>query len=308
MLHFNSFIAFFLILILFVSCDQRSTRTENKASEDGLKTQDEEAWDFSSIFSMDNLLAWCIVPFDAKKRLPEERIKMLKDLGFKSYAYDWRVEHLSEMAEEIQLAKENDIDVEAVWLWIDTNSDSPGQLSDPNEKMLSVVKEAGLQTQIWVGFNANYFENLSELEAVNKGVEMVAYLAERAGAIGCQLALYNHGDWFGEPANQVRVIEKLPEFQIGIIYNFHHAHEQIDRLQEIIDVMKPYLWVVNLNGMRKEGPKILPIGSGDQEKKMIDMFLKSGFKGPFGILGHVEDADVQMVLEANLKGLEFLYN
>ena len=35
------------------------------------------------LFERDNLAAWCIVPFDAKKRGPEERAAMLERLGFK---------------------------------------------------------------------------------------------------------------------------------------------------------------------------------------------------------------------------------
>ena len=32
-------------------------------------------------FAQSNLVAWCIVPFDAKKRSPEERVEMLVRLG-----------------------------------------------------------------------------------------------------------------------------------------------------------------------------------------------------------------------------------
>ena len=46
------------------------------------------------LFERDNLVAWCIVPFDAKKRGPEERAEMLHRLGFLRFAYDWRDEHL----------------------------------------------------------------------------------------------------------------------------------------------------------------------------------------------------------------------
>ncbi len=34
-------------------------------------------------FDRDNLVAWCVVPFDSKKRGPEERVAMLRRLGFK---------------------------------------------------------------------------------------------------------------------------------------------------------------------------------------------------------------------------------
>jgi hypothetical protein len=297
----------FAILPFVISCNQKSSHQQENSSSPDSEVSRKEKIDHSKLDDMDNLVAWCIVPFDIKKRTPEERINMLKKLGFKSYAYDWRVEHLATMADEFRVARENGIDVKAVWLWVDANSDAPGQLSEANEAMLTIVKDAGLETQIWAGFNANYFEGLSGEEAVQKGVEMVGYLAGRVEDMGCQLALYNHGDWFGEPANQGKIIERLPDHTIGIIYNFHHAHEQIDRLPEIIEVMKPYVWVVNLNGMRKEGPMILTIGTGDQETKMIDRFLEAGYTGPWGVLGHVEDADVEQILKSNLDGLRSLY-
>src|SRR5215813_1508042 len=47
------------------------------------------------LFARDNLVAWCIVPFDSKKRGPEERAVMLKRLGFTRFAYDWRAEHVA---------------------------------------------------------------------------------------------------------------------------------------------------------------------------------------------------------------------
>ena len=253
--------------------------------------------------AMDNLVAWCIVPFDKLKRTPEERVQMLEELAFERYAYDWRVEHLDDTARELRLAEEHGIDVTAVWMWVDGESDRPGQLSESNERMLAAVAEAGLSTQIWLGFNANFFEGLSEGEKVARGAEMVGYLSERAAATGSRVALYNHGDWFGEPENQIRIIEALPGRDVGIIYNFHHGHEHIDRFDTLLDVMMPYLWVVNLNGMRPEGPKILPFGTGTHEKEMLQRVLDAGFAGPFGVLGHVDDADVQLILEGNLRGL-----
>src|SRR5687768_9449389 len=39
-------------------------------------------------FSRENLVAWCIVPFDSTKRGPEERAAMLDRLGFRRFAYD----------------------------------------------------------------------------------------------------------------------------------------------------------------------------------------------------------------------------
>ncbi len=253
--------------------------------------------------AMEDLVAWCIVPFDRRKRTPEERIGMLEHLGFTRYAYDWRTEHLADAARERRLAEDRGIDVTAVWLWIDGEGDRPGQLREDNERVLGAVAQAGISTQLWLGFNANFFQGLDDEEKVARGAEMVAYLSERAAETGSRVALYNHGDWFGEPENQVRIIEALPDHDVGIVYNFHHGHEQIDRFDALVDLMVPHLWVVNLNGMRPEGPKILPFGTGTHEMEMLRRVRDAGFTGPFGVLGHVDDADVRVVLEGNLQGL-----
>lgn len=256
------------------------------------------------IIDMENIYAWCIVPYDSLERSPEERIKMLKDLGITKYAYDWRDEHLPHMAEELELAKKNDVEVIAVWMWIDNQWNSPRGLNESNEKVFSVVEETGYKGQIWVSFNANFFENLSDADAVEKGANMISFLSKRAATLGCKVALYNHGDWFGEPENQIKIIDALPDDDLGLIYNFHHAHEQIETFPELVTTILPYLWYVNLNGMRKGGPKILTIGEGDYEIEMIAELIKKGYKGDFGILGHVEEGDVEAILKANLNGLK----
>lgn len=256
--------------------------------------------------SFEDVYAWCIVPFDSTERTPEERIAMLKRLNITRYAYDWRVKHLESMAHELTLAKENDIEVISVWMWIDAQRDSVGKLNKPNEEVLKIVEEVGYKGQLWVSFHANFFEGLTDQDAVQKGAEMIAFLSKRTQALGCKVGLYNHGDWFGEPSNQIKIIEALPDEDLGLIYNFHHGHHQIDAFPAIVDEMLPHLWYVNLNGLQKGGPKILTIGQGDHEKEMIDLLLEKGYEGDFGILGHVEEADVEVILKANLEGLKEL--
>ena len=47
-----------------------------------------------TLFRKDNLLAWCIVPFDVTQRDSKQRVAMLQRLGIGALAYDWRDEHL----------------------------------------------------------------------------------------------------------------------------------------------------------------------------------------------------------------------
>ena len=66
-------------------------------------------------FRKENLIAWCIVPFDIKKRTPAERASMLVDLGLKRVAYDWREEHIPEFEEEILQYRNRGIEYFAFW-------------------------------------------------------------------------------------------------------------------------------------------------------------------------------------------------
>jgi len=100
------------------------------------------------------------------------------------------------------------------------------------------------------------------------------------------------------------VIEATGIDDIGIVFNFHHGHAQIDRFDEALEIMMPWLETVNLNGMEKDGAHILDIGKGDYEKAMIETLIESGYSGNIGIIGHTEGEDVREVLERNLRGLQ----
>jgi hypothetical protein len=256
------------------------------------------------LFSKDNLVAWCIVPFDSLERTPEERATMLNELGIKNLAYDWRAKHLPSFPEEIAALGRHHIGLKAVWLWIEP--DSTRIFDDSNEQIFDIVRKYGVKTDFWVGFSNRYYEGLSEEQKLEKAATAVAYINKRAKDLGCSISLYNHGDWFGEPQNQIKIIEKSGLKDIGMVYNFHHAHAQVKEFPGLVPKMLPYLKTVNIDGMKAEGPQILPVGQGDQELEMLKILKKSGFNGSIGILGHVEAADAKVILEGNLNGLKSL--
>ena len=130
-----------------------------------------------------------------------------------------------------------------------------------------------------------------------------------AAKIGCTVELYNHGGWFGEPENQLAIIQRLNLPNVGIVYNLHHGHDHLDRFPELLKKMLPYLHAVNLNGMtqggEKKGAKILPLGQGDLDLQLLKTIRDSGYRGPIGILNHTgEDAEIR--LQDNLDGLDWL--
>ena len=258
----------------------------------------------TDLFAKENLVAWCIVPFDAEGRSPEERADMLDELGISQLAYDYRDEHLPFFEEEIGVLEAHGIELSSVWFWVQGGSD--GLLNNANEFILESLKKTGTQTELWVSFPENYFEGNSDSESLQKAVSAIREVLHRAEEIGCTLALYNHGGWFGEPENLIRIIDAIGSDKIKIVYNFHHGHHRIDHFEKDFTRMMPYLSTININGMRKEGPKIITLGEGDQELDMLKVIKESGYKGPIGILGHTEGEDIQIVLKRNLEGLEQL--
>src|SRR5947208_16334721 len=97
--------------------------------------------DDAGLFSRDNLVAWCIVPFDAKKRGPEERAAMLEQLGFKHFAYDWRAEHVPSFDAEVEALKRHNISLDAFWF--------PASLDADARKILDLLRRHKIKTKLW---------------------------------------------------------------------------------------------------------------------------------------------------------------
>ena len=172
--------------------------------------------------------------------------------------------------------------------------------------MLTQLKEVDQKPAIWVSFSNNYFENIDDQKSIQVAVDMIKYIKSRTDDLGCQLALYNHTGWFAKPQNQINIIKEIGLEDISMVYNFHHAQGDVDEFSESVKMIKPYLSYVNLNGVKKEGPKIVDIGKGDHEYEMINKLIKEGYDGPWGILGHIKTEDVKVVLERNIEGLKSL--
>jgi len=259
------------------------------------------------LFSRDNLIAWCIVPFDSKKRGPEERAAMLQRLGFKHFAYDWRTEHIPTFDAEVEALKRHGVALDAFWV-------APGELNRESRIILDLLKRHAQKAQLWVllELGPDKVQGAEQERRVEAAAVKLRPLADEAAKIGSSLALYNHGGWFGEPENQIAIIERLKArgvTNLGIVYNLHHGHDHLDRFPALLARMMPYLLALNLNGMDpggdRAGRKILPLGQGSRDLELLREIAKSGYRGPIGILGHTMD-DAEERLKDNLDGLDWL--
>ena len=262
----------------------------------GLSTNPVAAQD-KDIFARDNLVAWCIVPFDGKKRGPAERAAMCAKLGLKKVAYDWRQEHVATFEQEILEYKKNGLEYFAFWY--------------VHEEAFKLFEKHKLSPQIW--YMIPQQEDGTQEQRVKQASEACLPVIERAKKMGSQVGLYNHGGWSGDPPNMVAVCEYLKKHHqvdnVGIVYNQHHCHPRLEMFEADLQSMLPHLLCLNLNGTTKDGDKkgmkILPLGEGELDVRLLQIIKKSGYDGPVGIIGHTQD-DVELRLKDNLNGLEWL--
>ncbi|QEH37147.1 Auracyanin-B precursor [Aquisphaera giovannonii] len=260
----------------------------------------------AQLFARDNLIAWCIVPFDSKKRSPEERAAMLQKLGFRHFAYDWRAEHVPTFDAEIESLQRHGVSLDAFW--------GSGELNPDMRHILDVLKRHRVKAQLWVllDLGQDAVKGAEQERRVEAAAAKLGPLAEEAAKIGCSVALYNHGGWFGEPENQLAIIDRLKSrgvANVGMVYNLHHGHDHLGRFAAILRQIRPHLVALNLNGMDsggdRVGRKILPLGQGEHDLELLRIIRDSGYRGPIGILGHTQD-DAEARLRDNLDGLDWL--
>jgi len=251
-------------------------------------------------WARENVQAWCIVPYDSKKRTPAERAQMLKDLRVRAFAYDFRQVHVPTFDEEATVMKQSGIEISAWWF--------PSQLNDTARTILATIDRQGIKPELWVSRGGQPASNSTEQSArVNQEAVALTPVVMEAKKRGLTVGLYNHGGWFGDPENQIEVLKVLRSqgFEnIGLVYNFHHAHPHIRNFDKIWPRISPYVIAVNLNGMVPDGDrlnkKIMFLGEGSEELGMMRIIRNSGWRGRVGVVSHVDTADAAETLGRNL--------
>jgi hypothetical protein len=255
------------------------------------------AADAPSIFDRKNISAlWIAAPWDAKKRGPEERMKMLRELGLSRLAYNGS----GAVDAEIEAAKKHGIEIAAWWY--------PAR----NPQIVDATKRHGIHPQFWVA-GSRAITVTNEADRIAAEVARIRPIAEDAAALGCKVGLYNHREpWFEEQDHQVAIIERLKHdgiTNVGIVFNFHHWRGSLAEFPALFKRIQPYLIAVNLNGMRadvSQYPGVRYIGSDESELAMIRVVETSGWRGPIGVIHERPTVDAAEGIRGNLQGLEWV--
>lgn len=261
------------------------------------------AADAAAIWQPDRLVAWCIVPFDAAQRAAPARAAMLERLQLRRFAYDWRNEHIPHFDTEVATMKSRGIEITAWWF--------PSRLDDTAGRILECIARHGIRPQLWVtGGGSAVSTPEAQTARIEAELTRLRPIVAAAARLGCQVGLYTHGGWFGQTDNLLALLERLDAEgarHVGIVYNFHHGHGDLDRFAEIWPRIGSRTLALNLNGMKtggdRSGDKILYLGQGEREREMIRIVAASGWIGDVGVLNHRTDVDAEVGLAQNLAGL-----
>jgi sugar phosphate isomerase/epimerase len=228
---------------------------------------------------------------------------MLQKLGIAKFAYDWREEHVASFDSEMIAVKNHHITLQAFWMPY-----GPDPFEDKHySEIFALLKRHDIKTQLWwsYGSNDSALQKLTQKEKVKAIGRTVRRLAEDAAAIGCTVGLYNHGGWFGEPENELSILDYVNLPNLGIVYNFNHAEEQIDSFPSFFPRILPHLIALNIAGLQNGKPgKVVPVGQGDSEQKMIKRIGLSSYSGTIGIINENTTPDAEAGLTTNMAGLQ----
>ena len=152
---------------------------------------------------VDDLAAWCVVPYDDRQRTPQERADALSRLGIDALAWDWRDEHVDEFGAQLDALAARNLGLAAIWAPAIPIDGTDGTLSPALESQVREASGRGLTPQLWAcaefGAPGPVTEPGDPAEFANR-LEPLARLSQE---LGMTLALYNHLGWFGEPLNQL---------------------------------------------------------------------------------------------------------
>ena len=218
-------------LLIWLGTSSQCLRAESLEQANGPPTPADPR-SVQQLYGRDNLIAWCIVPFDSKKRGPEERAAMLQRLGFKHFAYDWRAEHIPTFDAEIEALKRHGVSLDAFWV-------APGELNHESRLILDVLKRHRIKAQLWVLLDLGP-DRVSGPEQERR-VERRGGQAAAAGRRGGEDRLLAGAlqprrlvRRAGKPGRHHRAAEGQGVDNVGMVYNLHHGHDHLDRFPALL--------------------------------------------------------------------------
>ena len=256
---------------------------------------------------VETLAAWCVVPYDDRERSPHDRAETLSRLGFDGLAWDWRYEHAQQFEQQLDALAEHALDLTAIWAPV-----PDGSVSEALESQVRTASGRGLKPQLWACAEFGSPGPIINDEDPAIYGDRLEPLARLAAENGMTLALYNHLGWYGEPLNQLRILEDLEKrgfTDVGMVYMQHHGHAHVDGFAALWPQFQHAVVALGLNGTRDGAHwgdgKVLPYGHGPRDIELARVIADSGWRGTVALIGHTMDP-IEHRLADDLAGLAWV--
>ncbi len=260
-----------------------------------------------SIFDTENLFAWCVASHDVGKREPLERCAMLAALGFKAQAWGNRMAGVRDLPRfHAEMAAMREHGLRLAGRYVPTVVE-PGDM----RQIFDAIAQYEDQPEIWATGIA-VTENATQAQRVSEQADVFEPWARMAHAYGLKVGLYNHAGWFGDPRNQVQIVQALQARglnNVGLALCQHWSHAWLDDFEAVLQLVQSHLLSIALSGMTRQGDQagqqFLPVGAGAEDVRLLGALERSGWTGPVGIINHT-DLEAADRLADHLAGLAWV--
>ena len=247
--------------------------------------------------------ALCMDTHDEKKRTIEEQNTMLAELGYDGVAHLW----LDKLDERVTSAKASGLRVAQVYFEVNLSQDPP--FGQNLKEVLPCLKDGQTQLALLM-----YGGQPSDKSLDDKAVGIIREIVAIAEPNDVKVVLYPHvGAWNETVADCVRIAERFPEKNVGVMFNLCHwcAVDKSENLKKTLELALPYLSNITINGTdtpdeiqsrpdRAGWLQPLDTGSFDQ-KKLLTVLDEIGYTGPVGLQCYGIPGDAKIHLERSIK-------
>jgi len=229
---------------------------------------------------------------------PAQKAKLLKGLGYPGIG--WTPPKVAEMFQAL--------DAEGLrmpTLYVGAHIGTNEVKYDPQlPKNLELLKGRG--TTVWLFINSKT-DKTSDPEADKRAIQIITEIADYAHAAGSKVALYPHtGFWMERVQDSIRLAEKIHRPDVGVTFNLCHCLRVGDRekIPQLLDLAKPRLFLVTINGADNEGdwPQLIqPLDSGSYDVAgFLGQLKRINFRGPIGLQHYGIKGDAKENLQRSL--------
>jgi sugar phosphate isomerase/epimerase len=238
---------------------------------------------------------------DERHRTPESQARMLKELGYAGVGWS-----PGEVPEMLAALDREGLRMFNVYIGVDidgVNRTTPETIL----KLIELLK--GRDTAIWLTVTSKKYPKPSDEAGDEDAVAMLRDIADRSQTAHLKVALYPHaGAWIERTQDAVRLARKIDRKNLGVTFNLCHCLKVGDeaRIAEILELARPFLFFVSINGADHKGDwdrLIQPLGQGEFDVASVLKNLKKiGYRGPIGLQHYGVKGDVNEKLKQSMDG------